>query len=92
MRTFVSWASLAALVLAFAGVPTWAADDKPKPDPEQLFTKMDTNADGKLSEEEFVGKRTGEKADKAKARFAKLDKDGDKSLSKDEFLAGFKKK
>ena len=90
MRRFMICVSLVALLLGMNVLPT-SAEDKPKPDPEQVFAKLDKDGDGKLTEEEYVGKKTGEKADKAKERFAKLDKDGDKSLSKEEFLAGVKK-
>lgn len=69
--------------------PTVAAEQK---SPEEMFKKLDTNGDGKLTVDEFVGKRTGEKADKAKERFAKLDKDSDGSLTLAEFEAGHKKK
>ena len=89
MRKFLSLAVLAALLGGFA-VPSFA-EDKPKPDPEQVFKKKDANGDGKLSMDEFVGKLEGEKADKAKAAFAKKDKDGDGFLTLEEFKAGGKK-
>ena len=86
MRKFVSWASVAAVMLGLAVLPVFAAEDKPKVPPEEAFKKADKNGDGKLSEEEFVGKRSGEKADKAKEMFKKKDKDGDGFLSLEEFM------
>jgi hypothetical protein len=67
---------------------------KPKPNPEEAFKKMDKNADGKLSKEEFLGKREGEAKTKGETQFTAKDKDKDGSLSKEEFMAapGKKKK
>lgn len=49
--------------------------------------------DGKLSLEEFVGKKKEAGAEKAKKMFNKKDKDADGSLTKEEYLAkGGKKK
>jgi Ca2+-binding EF-hand superfamily protein len=90
MRRIVWLASLALVTLGMT-LPVLAAD-KPKASPEDMFKRLDKNSDGKLTSDEFVGKQTGEKADKAKARFAKLDKDGDGSLTLDEYKAGSKKK
>ena len=70
-----------------------AKPDKPKRDPAEVFKKLDTNNDGKLSAEEFkagpMGKKDPAKAEEA---FGKKDKDGDKSLSLEEFSAQGKKK
>jgi hypothetical protein len=73
-------------VLAVGGTHVFAAPEKaPKKPAEERFAKLDANGDKKLSEEEFIGKKTGEAKDKAGKRFGKLDKDGDKSLSFEEF-------
>ena len=63
-----------------------------KKNPEERFKALDADADGTLTEEEFVGKAEGEKADKARARFKKLDKDNDSKLTLEEFKATKKKK
>ena len=68
------------------------AGDKPKPNPDDLFKKLDKNGDGKLSKEEFLGKREGEAKTKGEAAFAAKDKDKDGNLSLDEFKAAPAKK
>jgi hypothetical protein len=69
------------------------AGEKPKRDPAEVFKKLDTNNDGKISLEEFKAGPAGQK-DPAKAEeiFGKRDKDGDKSLSLEEFSAAGGKK
>lgn len=71
---------------------TYAADgDKPKPNPEEMFKKKDSNGDGKVSKEEFT--KGAKDAAKAEAAFTGKDKDKDGSLTKEEFTAsGGKKK
>lgn len=67
--------------------------DKPKPNPEAAFKKLDSNGDGKLSKEEFMAKQKDPA--KGEAAFKAKDKDGDGCLSLDEFKArgaGKKKK
>ena len=70
-----------------------AADAKPKRDPAEVFKKLDTNGDGKISLDEFKAGPQGKK-DPAKAEeiFKKKDKDGDGSLSLEEFSAHGEKK
>lgn len=73
--------------------PDAAKGDKPKADPAERFKKLDTNADGKISAEEWKASPAYKK-DSAKADelFSKRDKDGDKSLSLEEFSAAGGKK
>lgn len=73
-------------VLFVLGVSVASAADKPQRTPEDMFKRLDTNSDSKLTVEEFIGKRT-ERADKAKEIFAKLDKNSDGSLDLEEFKA-----
>jgi Ca2+-binding EF-hand superfamily protein len=70
------------------------AADKPKgeQDPEAVFKRMDKNSDGKITLEEFLGKREGDKAEQGKKAFARLDKDSDGNVTLEEFKARGKKK
>lgn len=64
---------------------------KPKPDPEKVFARKDTNGDKSLSLDEFKAKAKDET--KAEAMFKRKDKDNDGKLSLEEFKAvGGKKK
>ena len=82
----------AAVVLSSFGSLASAKPDKPAKSPEERFTKLDKNADSKLSLDEFIGKKTDEAKEKASKRFKKLDTNSDESVSLDEFKAGIKPK
>lgn len=60
------------------------AEGDKKQDGGAMFEKKDKNGDGKLSLDEFVGKKAGEDAEKLKEVFKKKDKDGDGFLTKDD--------
>jgi Ca2+-binding EF-hand superfamily protein len=91
MRYFMKWA-VALMVAGGLGLASASAADKPAPTPEDMFKRLDKDSDGKLSAEEFVGKKTGEDADKAKKLFAKMDKNSDGSVDLEEFKAARAKK
>lgn len=86
-------------LLAIAAVTVNAEDAKKpeagakkKPSPEEMFKKLDKDANGSVSKEEFLASPAAKK-DEAKAteRFTKLDKNADGSLSKEEFTPKKKK-
>ncbi len=81
---------LAALALLLGTVPAYAAKGD-KPSPEERFKKLDSDGNGKLSLDEYKGKKTGEKAEAAEKAFKARDKDSDGTLSLDEFSAKVKK-
>jgi Ca2+-binding EF-hand superfamily protein len=92
------WKTFAILGLALSiGIGTASAQEKQhkkqqKPDAEQIFKAKDTNQDGKLSKEEFIGKATDPDRIKAlEARFKAADTDGDGFLTLDELKAALAK-
>lgn len=87
MNKWTSWMLAAAVMLGGAS----SALAAPKKTPDERFAKADKNKDGKLSLDEFIGKRTDDKKAKAEKTFSKKDKDGDKALTLEEFKAGNKK-
>jgi hypothetical protein len=57
------------------------------------FTRLDKNADGALTKEEFMATKAAEKKPEQAAKvFARRDKDGNGSLSKEEFVGNPAKK
>jgi phage terminase small subunit len=87
------------LTPAIAMAADTAAPKKPgkggdkRPTPEEAFKKLDANADGTVSLEEFKASPRGKKdATKAEEAFKKMDKDSDGKLTLDEFKARAAKK
>jgi hypothetical protein len=62
--------------------------EKPKPDPAKAFAKIDANADGAATKEEFMATPKAQKdPEKAAKKFTNMDTDANGSLSLDEFKA-----
>ena len=60
---------------------------KPKRDPAEVFKKLDTNGDGKLTLDEYLASPGAKKdPDKAKARFQKIANGAD-SITLDQWVA-----
>jgi hypothetical protein len=72
--------------------PAPAAEEKKPADPEVAFKRMDKDSDGKLTLEEFKGKKKDDALAKAETQFKKLDKDSDGKVTLEEFKAGRKPK
>lgn len=85
--------ALAATVNAAEGDKKPEEGAKKKANPEEVFKRLDKDANGSVSKEEFLASPQAKK-DEAKAteRWTKLDKDANGSLTKEEFTAGGKKK
>jgi hypothetical protein len=85
---------LSLLAVPFLAVSVQAEDakpakpDKPKQDPAAAYKKLDANADGKLTLEEFkAGPRWKKEPEKADGVFKKRDKDSSGDISLEEFTA-----
>src|SRR5579871_4052805 len=64
-----------------------AKPGKPKQDPEEMFKKLDTNGDGKLTLDEWMASKRAQKdPDKAKEQFQKKDKGNKGYLTLEEFV------
>jgi len=90
--------------LVATGLVAFAQEPKENPQPEQaqaqqgqpqtqsaeqVFAMLDTNKDGKVSQEEFAKLFRDAKVSDVQAEFTKWDKNGDKSLTMEEFKAGY---
>ena len=81
-----SWvAALAVVCLVGLNGAVSAQQQQKKRSPEKAFAKLDTDGNGKLSRNEYVGQKEGEAVSKAEANFKMLDKNSDGSLTLEEF-------
>ncbi|HEY3900324.1 MAG TPA: EF-hand domain-containing protein [Chthoniobacter sp.] len=72
--------------------PATTTSGKPHADPAEMFKKLDTNGDGKLTLEEYLASKHAQKdPDKAKAAFQKKDKGNKGYLTLEEFAGHGKK-
>ena len=72
--------------------PSTTAPAKPKADPAEMFKKLDTNGDGKVTLEEWMAtKRAQKDPDKAKEQFQKKDKGNKGYLTLEDFVGHGKK-
>lgn len=81
---------LGVLALGLFAFSQGNAQDRQKPDPEKMFTILDTNKDGSISLEEMKArKRKNEVSDEMQEkRFAKIDTNADGAVTLEEFKAG----
>jgi hypothetical protein len=67
--------------------PSTTTPAKPKADPAEVFKKLDTNGDGKVTLEEWMAtKRAQKDPDKAKEQFQKKDKGNKGYLTLEDFV------
>jgi len=87
MKKIVWMLSVLAVTLGLSGMAA-AEEGAKKGKGKDAFAKMDTNSDGKLSEEEFTAGKSDKALENAKKKFATLDADKDGSVTKEEMKAG----
>jgi len=91
MRKLLSLLALTAVMFGSMSLAAAADQKDQNRDPEAVFKRLDADKDGFLSEKEFLAKREGDAATKAKEVFARLDKDKDGKVTLEEFKARGKK-
>jgi hypothetical protein len=69
--------------------PGGPGGDRPRPNPEEAFKKLDANGDGSVTLDEFkAGPRAQQNPERAEGAFKRMDKDGDGKLTLEEFKSG----
>ena len=89
MTRMRKWMVVPAMLMA--GSIAFAAENDAAQEGEAKFKAMDTNGDGSLTVQEYIGAKQGDEATAARAEFARLDKDRDQKLTMEECKAGEKK-
>lgn len=82
---WMKWAVVPAMLLAGS-----VAFGGPGDVDDKKFKEMDTNGDGSLSLQEYVGDKTGDEATTARGEFTKADSNGDGKLTMEECKAAKK--
>lgn len=83
MKRKLSLTSLLICAFSILAVANLQAEDKKRPDKEELIAKWDVDGDGKLSGEERKAMREGRK----KEMFNKIDSNQDGAISMEEWMA-----
>jgi len=76
---------ISVLTLALCSFTFANAQEKKKKNPEKMFKKMDSDANGTISLDEFKAAKPKADADKLAKRFSKMDADASGEVSMDEF-------
>jgi hypothetical protein len=97
LQPFTTMKRILTLSAFFVATATAFAEDAAAADPakapgkhdaEAVFKKIDANADGSVSKEEWSASPKGQKKpDKLEKKFSAMDKDSDGKISKEEFIA-----
>ncbi len=90
MKTCIQTFGILAIAASLSyGEDAPAKPDKPKgPNPEEMFKKLDANADGSVTLEEFKAAPKAQKDPaKAEEKFKKMDADSSGGVSLEEFKA-----
>ncbi|MBP0903758.1 EF-hand domain-containing protein [Mariniflexile gromovii] len=88
--TILKFALFSFALLAFSQVN---AQDRQKPDPEKMFTALDTNKDGTVSLDEMKARKTKREVtpEAQEKRFAAMDADANGAITLEEFKTAMAK-
>ncbi|WP_308993474.1 EF-hand domain-containing protein [Mariniflexile litorale] len=81
---------LGVLVLGLFTFSLSNAQDRQKPDPEKMFTALDTNKDASISLDEFKARKTKKEipTETLEKRYAAMDADSNGSVTLEEYKSG----